>query len=67
MTPSSSFASQALASRKALITGAGRGIGRAVAIALAQAGCAVALLGRQEARLVAVSQEIEEIACGLDA
>lgn len=61
MTPSSSFASQALASRKALITGAGRGIGRAVAIALAQAGCAVALLGRQEARLVAVSQEIEEI------
>ena len=61
MTPSSSFSSQALAQRKALITGAGRGIGRAVAIALAQAGCAVALLGRHEARLVAVSKEIDEL------
>ncbi len=61
MQPATSFTSQALAPRKALITGAGRGIGRAVAIALAQAGCAVALLGRQEARLKAVSKEIEDL------
>ncbi|CAN5298126.1 3-oxoacyl-ACP reductase [soil metagenome] len=61
MTPSTSFASQALAHKKALITGAGRGIGRAVAITLAQSGCAVALLGRQEARLAAVSKEIYEL------
>lgn len=61
MNPATSFARHALASRKALITGAGRGIGRAVAIALAQAGCAVVLLGRQEARLIAVSNEIKDL------
>ena len=61
MNPATSFASHALAQRKALITGAGRGIGRAVAIALAQAGCTVALLGRQEARLMAVSNEIKDL------
>lgn len=61
MNTATSFASHALASRKALITGAGRGIGRAVAIALAQAGCSVALLGRQEARLIAVSNEIKDL------
>lgn len=61
MNPATSFASHALASKKALITGAGRGIGRAVAIALTQAGCSVALLGRQEARLIAVSNEIKDL------
>lgn len=61
MNPATSFARHALAPRKALITGAGRGIGRAVAIALAQAGCTVALLGRQEARLIAVSKEIKDL------
>lgn len=37
--------------RTALVTGASRGIGRAVALALAGEGCATALLGRDEAAL----------------
>jgi meso-butanediol dehydrogenase/(S,S)-butanediol dehydrogenase/diacetyl reductase len=37
-----------IAGRRALVTGAGRGIGRAVAARLARDGCAVALAGRGE-------------------
>src|SRR5262245_35897915 len=48
--------------RTVLITGAGRGIGRAIALALAR-GCArVALAGRQRETLDAVAAEIAPVA-----
>jgi NAD(P)-dependent dehydrogenase (short-subunit alcohol dehydrogenase family) len=48
-----------LAGRTALVTGASRGIGRAVALGFAEAGADVALVARDEAALVAVCAEIE--------
>jgi len=47
-----------LGGRTAVVTGAGRGLGRAAALALAQAGARLALLGRTEASLLAVAQTI---------
>ena len=47
-----------LAGKIALVTGAGRGIGRAVAINLAQAGCRVILTARTSDQLEQVQQEI---------
>lgn len=44
--------------KKALVTGAGSGIGRATAIALAAAGAKVALLGRTQDELLEVLSEI---------
>jgi 2-deoxy-D-gluconate 3-dehydrogenase len=47
-----------LTSKVALVTGAGRGIGRACAVALAQAGADVALVARNRLELEAVAKEI---------
>ena len=44
--------------KTALITGAGTGIGRAIALELARAGCAVMLSGRRPEPLEAVKQEV---------
>jgi NAD(P)-dependent dehydrogenase (short-subunit alcohol dehydrogenase family) len=46
--------------RKALVTGAGRGIGRVLALALAEAGCDVALFGRHRENLEKVAEEIKK-------
>jgi 3-oxoacyl-[acyl-carrier protein] reductase len=42
----------------AIVTGAGRGIGRAIALSLARAGCRVALAARSEEQLITVRNEI---------
>lgn len=44
--------------KTAIVTGAGKGIGKAIAIAMAQAGANVVLVARTEADLIAVQQEI---------
>jgi NAD(P)-dependent dehydrogenase (short-subunit alcohol dehydrogenase family) len=45
----------------ALVTGSGRGIGRAIALELAQAGCDVALLARTREQVEAVTAEIQAL------
>ncbi|GAE24510.1 3-oxoacyl-[acyl-carrier protein] reductase [Halalkalibacter wakoensis JCM 9140] len=52
---------QSLQGKVAIVTGAGKGIGRATAIALAKEGVQVGLLARTEADLVEVANEIEAI------
>jgi 2-deoxy-D-gluconate 3-dehydrogenase len=49
-----------LQGKTAIVTGASRGLGRAAAITLAEAGAKVALVGRDEAALKKVQAEIEE-------
>ena len=47
--------------RKALVTGASRGIGKAIAIAYAEAGADVVLVSRKEAALREVAESVERI------
>ena len=51
-----------LEGRKALVTGAGRGIGRVLAISLAQTGCDIAILEKNIEDAHNVVQEIINIA-----
>jgi len=54
----------ALSGKVALITGAGRGIGRAVALALGRAGVTVALTARTRSQLDAVAAELDRAGAG---
>jgi NAD(P)-dependent dehydrogenase (short-subunit alcohol dehydrogenase family) len=56
--PAGPRAPQSLAGRTAVVTGAGRGLGRAVARALAAEGARLALLGRSAPSLEEAAQEI---------
>jgi NAD(P)-dependent dehydrogenase (short-subunit alcohol dehydrogenase family) len=49
-----------LAGKTAVVTGGGSGIGRAIALALAEEGCRVAIAGRTEGRLQDVAAEIRK-------
>lgn len=46
--------------KTALVSGAGRGIGREIALELAQAGCAVICVSRNESSCGAVAEEIRK-------
>jgi NAD(P)-dependent dehydrogenase (short-subunit alcohol dehydrogenase family) len=52
--------SGSLDGKLALITGASKGLGKAMALALSQAGATIALVSRDEAKLQAVKQEIHD-------
>ena len=56
-----------LAGKVAMVTGAGSGIGRAIAIALARERAKVALLGRRKDRLEETAMEIRSIAASAEA
>ncbi len=49
-----------LSGKIALITGASKGLGKAMALALSQAGATIALVSRDETKLQAVKREVEE-------
>ncbi|MCH2170747.1 SDR family oxidoreductase [Myxococcota bacterium] len=49
----------ALSGKVAIVTGAGQGVGRGIALALASEGCAIVVAGRTQAKLVDVCGEIE--------
>lgn len=61
MSSENSQSSFDLTGRSAIVTGAGRGIGRAIALALAQAGADVLLASRSTEELEAVVREIEPL------
>jgi 3-hydroxybutyrate dehydrogenase len=54
------MAQTTLSGKVALVTGAGRGIGRAVALALGRAGAAMAITARTRAQLDAVAAELKD-------
>lgn len=57
---------QKLQGRTALVTGASRGLGKAMALALAEAGARVALVSRDESRLMEVAAQIRDAGGGAD-
>jgi NAD(P)-dependent dehydrogenase (short-subunit alcohol dehydrogenase family) len=61
MDPKSILDAFRLDGKVALVTGASRGLGRAMALGLAGAGADVALVGRERDTLAPVAQEIEQI------
>ena len=56
-----SFENLPLYGKRAVVTGAGRGIGRSIALALAHAGTDVALIARRAADLESLAAEIEAL------
>jgi NAD(P)-dependent dehydrogenase (short-subunit alcohol dehydrogenase family) len=58
--------SQRLDGRHAIVTGAGRGIGRAIALGLAEAGAGVTLLARTRDELDAVADEVRALGAEAD-
>ena len=50
-----------LTGKKALVTGAGRGIGRGIALGLARAGADIGLVARTESQINAVAEQVKEI------
>src|SRR5438876_9023410 len=51
---------QLLSGKAALITGASKGLGKAMALALSEAGASIALVSRDETKLNAVAKEIHD-------